>query len=307
LRIALAAICLLAGFSVAAAPPPALTKALSGPTKAFEGRQHTVVTMNGSSVSSDVQIWGNGAGAIRRSYTGGTTTLQTRSHVWQKAGSGPWVRVNTLGGPDAPGIAKRLAANYRVVVQPGEVILGRKCASVRIEPRYAFNPSRRMWLDESTGLLLKDELYAPGGKLRSSTVFVSLSVRPQPAALFTPPAKASDADTYGPASFKPLASAAAVQRQCGRPLLLPRYVPSGFTIETRGAMSTRMGRTHPAVRYSDGLAAFTIFQRGYGARMRGPASTNQYSVVAAVRPQSNYLLVGDIDEIELRKVAASLP
>lgn len=91
-------------------------------------------------------------------------------------------------------------------------------------------------------------------------------------------------------------------------------------------MTTGSGRLMPAVRYSDGLAAFTVFQRGWGAgagrgmRWRGGRagggsgnascvgqSDRQRSVVTVAATQSNYLLVGDIAESELMRVAKSLP
>ena len=219
--------------------------------------------------------------------------------------------------------AARVAANYRVTAGASTYVLARSVTPLRITARIPCNPSRRLWVDPATGLILRDELYAPGGRIRSSTSFVRLSLRPQPKTLFTAPASTRKPDAFGPSSFQRLASRSEVERLSARAILLPAYAPPGFRVELVGVMTTRNGRYMPAVRYSDGLAAFTIFQRGPGAgrgmgqgRGGGMGPGNgmhmgetdlQRSIVVASGKRSNYLLVGDISENELRRVADSLP
>jgi hypothetical protein len=84
-------------------------------------------------------------------------------------------------------------------------------------------------------------------------------------------------------------------------------------------MTTGSGRHTPAVRYSDGLSAFTIYQRGRGPGGGGRGfgrgagwqnrlrSDVQQSIVEVQRGQRSYLLIGDLAESELQKIADSLP
>jgi hypothetical protein len=84
-------------------------------------------------------------------------------------------------------------------------------------------------------------------------------------------------------------------------------------------MTTGSGRQMPAVRYSDGLSAFTIYQRGKGpggggrgfgrgaGRQHRFQSDIQQSIVEVQGAQRSYLLIGDLAESELQKIAASLP
>ncbi len=342
----------------ALSPTAALTAALRGPIVAFQGEQRTTVHLDTGPVSTEVVVHNNGRGAERREYrkgaAAGVVTLQKGQTTWQRQGSGAWLRLPETPKQDPSATAARIARNYRVTVGSPAKLAGRPVVLVRIVARSEGNPSRRLWLDQRAGIIVKDELFAPDGRIRSSTAFTRITpVSPSPS-LFTVP-KATTADPgFGPASFEPKASAAEVERLTGRPLLLPRHVPSGYRVEMAGVMRTRPGFLMPAVRYSDGLAAFTIFQRGQGGpgggpgggqgrgmgrgqggpgqggqgrgrgrgpgggmgqgRGRGPGdglgmmrSDRQRSVVAASGERSNYLLVGDISEEELQRIAASLP
>lgn len=225
--------------------------------------------------------------------------------------------------------------NYDVRVGPKERMLGRSVVPIGITHRALHNPSRRLWVEPLTGIVLKDVLLAPDGRQRSCSEYTQLRVMPQPVSRFDIPSAARNLALYGPASFGARASSAQVEQESGRPVFLPRHVPPGYRITLYGVMVTGSGRLMPAVRYSDGFAAFTIFQRGWGAGpghgpgiggrgfgRRGPGggagagpggapcvgqTDLQTSVVTVGGVRSNYLLVGDIAEEELKRVARSLP
>ncbi len=120
---------------------------------------------------------------------------------------------------------------------------------------------------------------------------------------------------------------------------MPGYVPPGYRPVTYGVMTTGRGFRTPAVRYSDGLASFSIFVRGAamgggpGARRRGwggpgggggprrrqgPGGPPQASAFQVVEDRqqvviycsgsrNSYVVVGDLAASELTKVARSLP
>ena len=155
--------------------------------------------------------------------------------------------------------------NYDVRVGPKERMLGRSVVPIGITHRALHNPSRRLWVEPLTGIVLKDVLLAPDGRQRSCSEYTQLRVMPQPVSRFDIPSAARNLALYGPASFGARASSAQVEQESGRPVFLPRHVPPGYRITLYGVMVTGSGRLMPAVRYSDGFAAFTIFQRGWGA------------------------------------------
>lgn len=326
----------------AAAPDALLRMWLAGPARAYQGRQTATVYTEAGPIASSVLVRGDGKGATLREYTSGTArgaaVLQTRGGAWTRSAPGVWTRLP--GGP-SPATAARAAQvmkHYRVAAGTPVRIAGRPAVPLSITARQPWNPSRRVWLDTTSGLALKEETLAPGGRMRSSSVFTSVGYAPQPAALFAPPSSVRPAMGYGPATFEPMPSREAAEKRTGRPAPVPAHVPAGYAVETYGVTVTRRGDSMPAVRYSDGLSAFTIFRRhaifgqgrgggrggpgfrggrGGGSAGRGPfggagrvhqaQSTLQQSVVSLDTAGASWLLVGDLAESELRKVADSLP
>ena len=324
---AILTLALCGGVSLAApASTQLLTMVLAGPKVAFEGTQKTTVYSDSGSASSEVLVFGDGRGAIRREYRSGAVagivTLQSGGSTWERSSASAWVRLPGGERTDSASAAGRIARNYRVTVGPAARLCGRAVTMIRIDARWPSNPSRHVWLDTLTGILVRDDLLAPDGKPRSTSQFTRLAMRSQPKSRFAVPAVTAQPSAFGPSSFTRHPSEAAMERFCGLPAPHPTYVPAGFTIEMYGMMTTGSGRHMPAVRYSDGLAAFTIFRRGSGGPggpgggrgrggpggfgMRGPPSNRQQAVVPVTRPQANYILVGDITESELTRVAASL-
>ncbi|HSV91661.1 MAG TPA: sigma-E factor regulatory protein RseB domain-containing protein [Desulfobacterales bacterium] len=330
-----------------------LKAALSGPSAACTGEQTIEVFVDSSPLTARVRLHANGQGAVRREFgagAAGVVTLQTGRTVYRRDPAGRWTRLPTSGAETAA--ADAILANYAVSVQDGGTVAGRKAALVVVRARQPFNPSRRLWVDSPTGLVLRDVLYAPDGRIRSRSEFISLRFGPQPSALFAPPATAAESAAVGPASFEALRSPAHVLQETGRAILAPTYLPPGYRPVLFGAVTARSGLRFPAVRYSDGLASFTVFQRGWGGpgggmgrgmgggfgggpgrhgrgwgqagpppgRGRragaGPGAdaglcalrtTRQQVVVERATERASYVLVGDLAEAELRRVANSLP
>lgn len=334
---------ILVAASMAAAAPasPAdiLRRALSGPRVPYSGVQETTVYGENGSSSARVRIWGDGRGGVRRQFeTGpasGVVMLRLGQSVWQKQPDGTFARLPSSGDMSADETGRRIMANYHLSARAGEPLLGRKTVLLHIAPRHPFNPSREILVDALTGLILRDVLYAPDGARRSATVFVELSYGKQPPGLFAKPAAVSRTLTgYGPASFEARKSEDEVARETGRAVPRPSYVPAGYEVATFGIVTTGRGLKTPAIRYSDGLSAFTVFVRGGGPgpglrgggwgmgggpRRRGAGgppwrasgltatSDRQRAMVTYTSPTASYVLIGDLAEQELARVARSLP
>ncbi|MCC6731099.1 MAG: hypothetical protein IT208_17370 [Chthonomonadales bacterium] len=334
---ALAALPVAASAAGAADARALLTQAFAGPTRPFGGEQVSVVAVESGSVRSVVHFHSDGKGRVRREYRSGpaegVVLLEAGRAVWQYAPGVGWSRLPDTAAANAAAAAAMTLANYNVTVASPAKLLGLRVYPVRIAARRAFDPSRRLWLDPTTGVLLRDELYAPDGRLRSSTTVTAIRFGPQSEAEFRPPSNAAETESFGPGSFRPAASRAAMERATGWTAPAPGHVPAGYRPVLYGIMTAGSGRQLPAVRYSNGIGAFTIFRRGAGPGggmgrgagrgmgrgrgggrgMGGPSpgahglrGDVQRAVVEARGREGNYLLIGDIAEDELRRVAASL-
>lgn len=316
-----------------------IAQVLRGPTARYEGHQRTEVFLASGSATAMVRLAADGKWRSRREFvTGvaaGTVSLQLGQAQWMRGADGRWARLpDMMKEPSLSDTAAAVLRNYEVTVGRPEPLAGRTAVHLRITHRRKSDPSRDVWVDTQTGIVLKDILLAPDGRTRSVSEFTQIAIRAPAAALFQRPVASTPPSLFGPSSFAPRASAVVVEEESGRPILLPRYVPVGYRVILYGIMRTGSGRLMPAVRYSNGLAAFTVFQRGWGAgpglgqgnggpgRGRGwrggrgagggagscvGQSDIQTSVVAVSGVRSNYLLVGDLSEDELIRVAKSLP
>lgn len=309
-----------------------VARILRGPTVAYEGTQLTTVASAGGALSAGVRVRGNGHGGTLREFDDGNrmARLDLGKSCCQRTGN-EWVRLPDRAVGAESAAAAAIMANYVVTVGPPVTIAGRLTLPIHMVHRSAFDPSRSVWLDPSTGIVMKDRLLAPDGRERSLSLFSRLRLGPQPAALFREPTAFAASALVGPGSFEPRPTAPSVEAETGGTIRYPAYVPAGYRVALYGVMHTGSGRLMPAVRYSNGLAAFTIFQRGAGPGRgngrrgwrfgapngSGPAGTGaprcvgrsdvQSAVVEATGQRSSYVLVGDLAEAELLKVAKTLP
>jgi len=325
--------------AASASPVDVLRKALRGPAVPYEGVQETTVYSDAGSTVSQVFVQSNGKGAFRREFktgpSAGVVVLQIGHTVWQTASDGAFRRLPSGGRQDPEEVARSIVGNYNVSVSRGKIILGRKTAAISITARYRYNPSRKLVIDEATGLILQDELFAPDGAKRSSTVFIRLSFKPQAATLFLQPAATGLAPGFGPASFEARDSEEAVLRETGRAPARPSQIPPGYRVVAFGVVTTGRGGKTAAVRFSDGLAAFTVFTRPGGPRVPGPrgwgggggqgrrghgpggppwrvgelqvTETRQQAMVTCTSRRASYVLIGDLSADELQRIARSLP
>lgn len=318
-RLCLFAALALSAWSLAG-PPKELVQALAGSKKSYAGVQMTRVAGDKGFAEATVTVYGDGISKTRHEYAlpdgKKLVILRALGSTYQQSGS-DWLHVATDQTWKPAEQAASIAANYKVSVSPS-TMLGRKASLVTITPQQSFNPLRKLVVDASTGLILKDELFSPDGRLRSSSWFISLKYRAVSPGLFTVGREIDAPAGFGPESFNAKASATDVEKLTGSPVPKPTYVPPGYRPVLYGTMTTGSSRTMPAVRYSDGLSSFTIFERGKGrnGKRRGwgggqnrgqeDLRSNVQRSVVFVNGRRSYVLIGDLAESELRKVARSL-
>lgn len=224
----------------------------------------------------------------------GTIILQIGAQRWRhsprNAGWQPVPAIET-------GSAQRLRRNYELRVTGGSVAAGRPCLVVLITPRHEGNPSKRMWVDQATGLVLRSELFNWKQDGISSSAFREIEVDPDLSAeaeRLRPPVDAPGFAAADPPGFKPS---------------YPHHLPPGYILE--GTTTIDLGRYRGAhIRYGDGLNSISLFQapaRAFGAS--GPFASEGWhftEVVTWSRGEMSYAVVGDIDPAQLRKIADSM-
>ncbi|MCX7799763.1 MAG: hypothetical protein N2109_05405 [Fimbriimonadales bacterium] len=299
-----------------------------GPEKPFQAKQRVVLRTEGRSLESGVEVYFAASGRVRREYLIGATklvVLQLGRESWQTVDGSRWTRV-AAGGLDPGEALRRAAGNYSVSRVRRGKLLGRDAVGFELLPRHEGNPWREVWLAADTGWPLAETVYSPDGRVRSSTKTLRIAAwRPEPS-LLQKPAAVEAPTASGPTTFEAMDSLEAVERAVADPVPLPNYVPPGYSVAAYGVVRSHAGRLQPAVRYSDGLSSFTVFRRfggggfGPGGRFQrgraggagqggGPPlrSDEQRSVVQHRGVRGTYVLIGDLAESQLRRVAESLP
>jgi outer membrane lipoprotein-sorting protein len=139
-----------------------------------------------------------------------------------------------------------LLRNYRVRREGESTVAGRRVIQLVIEPRYSGNPSKRIWIDPTCRMALKEEVRDHQGRLIAASAFEQFElVRDLPATLFQPPAATGPAvEAGGSLPFAPLR---------------PGYLPPGYR-EVRVSALKRGPGEGVHLRYTDGLGTISLFQ-----------------------------------------------
>lgn len=219
--------------------------------------------------------------------------------------------------------------NYKVTAEGVEKVAGRKAFLIRVVPKRPPGPSKRLWIDRETKLILRSESFASNGTLKTASRMISITLKPKLSEdLFRVPE--GWRIQQPPTDEQIRWTASELSKRLGIAVSEPGYLPPGFVLE--GMYLVRMGmmRWEAAhIRYVDGLNSLSVFQRPLrqgpgqgrgrwgGWRWRGGrgADTEQEvqavggvgRLIRVVRPGKMYVVVADLPEKELRKVADSLP
>ncbi len=326
---ALVALVALSAAGMAQPKPEQLLRwVILGPAKPYHAVQKVALRSSGRDVESEVEVWFGGERRVRRSYSLGASrlvVLQLGGESWQTTDGERWFRL-AEGGLEATEAFRRASANYKVLNLRRGTLLGRQAIGFELRSKHEGNPWREIWLAAEGGWPLSETVYSPEGQVRSRVRTMRIEAwTPSPASFAKPPVS-ERMEAVGPTTFEPVASREEAERLSGQNVPSPAYVPPGYAVVRYGVVRSQAGRLQPAVRYSDGLSSFTIFRRfggagngfGPGGRFQrgrgagGPGGANlrsdeQRSVVQHRAPSGAYLLIGDLAESELRRVAESLP
>jgi len=210
-------------------------------------------------------------------------------------GPGRWSRV--LPQPEATGNLPLLLRNYHLLDQGTDTVAGRTTHVFLVQPRRPGNPSKRLWLDQDTGLLLKSVLRNWQGKPVSEMEFREIKIArdlPEAAQQCRRPEQVPPRPALPPLGFSPLQ---------------PGYVPEGYEYQGQSALAIR-GKPAAHLRYSDGLNTISLFQQPGPPAFRESAGLRDMGFSQLVYRrvgEINVVVFADLPPDQLRRIVDSLP
>ena len=227
-----------------------------------------------------------------------------------------------------------LLSNYEVRFKGTEKVANRQTVIVQLLPKQKGNPSKKLWIDRLTFMPLRREHYNSAGVLTTLTFYKEINYL----------AQIKDSDFEPPKGWrviKPLQpdirklSKEQISAAVGFDIVSPKYVPSGYVLDGFYPFGRRGNAVQ--VRYFDGLNTISVFERpfrrgigGLFRRPRGEADdildhhqpkgmrpgergkpnsrfldNRRGRIIRVVKGDLNIMLVADIAEAELQKIADS--
>ena len=215
-----------------------------------------------------------------------------------------------------PGLVDLLLKNYRVTLDRTEPIIGRTADVLVVAHPETGRPSKKIWVDRDTGLILRSEYYDCDGRLATLSFYTDIDWNPRlDDRLFEVPEGWKTTEIEGDASQH--WEREKLSKEVAFPVCEPAYLPAGFALDGFHLYRCRCGVASAHVRYVDGLNSVSVFERftqcpgrggrGFG-RGRGCELLGNQPGRMLVRPVGGrtFVLVGDLPEAVLLKIADSL-
>jgi len=205
------------------------------------------------------------------------------------------------------------------------------------KPEIEHRPTRRIWIAEDKGVILRIEHFDAKENLRFLSVYTQISFQPdkvkEELTKFQHEEKSNPADSRRRGKSISLADA---KKALDNRLVLPTYLPPGFKLQQitqiafgpKRAVPLRAPRPTVHLRYSDGLMEFSLFESkrkpprkqrsskshaGKGVRIK---QFNETPVEIMKRHQTlilkwyeggiNFALISELDQPEIIQIAKSL-
>jgi outer membrane lipoprotein-sorting protein len=287
----------------------------------LSGVMRTTSTVQATEISSEVVVYRK-AGMTRYEYR----SPELRGLVLIDKGDtlirlDPATRTATVETVHrSPATVDLVLKNYRAELSGQERLLGRQTDVITLKPQQRSGPTRKLWIDRATGVVLRTEQYNSSGKLVSRSFYSSVDWKASPPdSLFTVPE--GWRQVVAPVQTERHWEKEDLSRRLGFTIREPGYVPPGFVLDGFHLVVRPNAQPSAHIRYVDGLNSISIFEhrcppgrgRGFqwGRRMgrRGNCeffTSNEGNVLVKEVGGIRLIVVGDLPENELQKVIDTL-
>ncbi len=281
-----------------------------------------------SPVASTVAVACDGAGRSRREHrdgpSAGLLVIAERGLEYRRPrGATAWQKVITTGQSPEHELAEvdRILANYHLRRGGGRTVCGRASPQLDLAPSQAGNPSRRLWIDNGTRLVLVAEIWNRDRQIIGRTTHQELRYTPPAAATVRLPAGAQVDDSTPPGALIQVASLAELERRLGRAPLQPTRVPTGYRLSGCYLRACAGGGWTPVTTWSNGLNSLTLMEtagRGRGGgqgrgrrwrwgRQQCQITPSRLQIVVRVTVEGDEaVLVGDLAKDQMEAMARGL-
>jgi outer membrane lipoprotein-sorting protein len=163
--------------------------------------------------------------------------------------------------------AQLLLRFYNVRVLDGGLVAGRDTYLIEVEPKLAGRPSRKVWMDKETGVILKMENYDSQKRLQLLLAFSEIDFEPEiDDKLFQPqrrppkPPEPQERDRGELWNYEQgKLDLGKIRKEVELDVIIPDQPPEGFILQS--VQAVRFGRRRNVhLRYTDGLSVLSVFQ-----------------------------------------------
>ncbi|MBI2842261.1 MAG: hypothetical protein HYX78_02560 [Armatimonadetes bacterium] len=214
-----------------------------------------------------------------------------------------------------------LLENYRACKLGRGTVAGRPVDIIELAPRYRGNPSKRLWVDRVTKVVLKSEDWSAQGRLRSRTEFTDVNYDVHLLdAVFKKSSTGANLASFGDG---PDLNRAEIEKAVGIRISFPAYLPTGYVlhgIRVYDCGCCTCGHRSAHLRYINGLNSISIFETpashncgGGKCSVHCPSdgrcevrNANQANVAIAARSDKTVIVVADLPKEQLTKIVESV-
>ena len=215
----------------------------------------------------------------------------------------------------------RVESNYSIEAGTAGSVAGRATTTLSLVSKYTGSLVQRIWVDNQTKLILRQENYSADGSVGSKSSFDNIRLDTDlPSALFELAVPRGMTLVQGPSYGKATTDTADLVRSLSFTFAPPKFLPNGFSLE-RGSIASNAGVKTVEFVYGDGLRTFSLFENATGRlpRFDQPVKSigvgdqsGKYADIAGQRLVSwnagglNFTIVGDLSTKEIARIGASI-
>ncbi len=153
----------------------------------------------------------------------------------------------------------RILSSYRVVYGGLDVMAGRECHKLTLDPYDVYGRPIKVWIDAGTGVTLAREESDRRGNSFGMTTFHAISYPERLTAAETALEIPKGARVVRISRSPLFKTPGALKKWADIDIILPMSMPSGYEFEA-GELISLAGTPAVCLRYTDGLAVITLFQ-----------------------------------------------